>query len=615
MNTSNNDSSSHASSHNLSIAALHSAYADNRLTPQAVMADIRAHASEYQDHNIWIHLLSEGEQAGYLSALADKDRASCPLWGIPFAIKDNIDLAGITTTAGCKEFAYTPSQSAHVVQQLIDAGAIPVGKTNLDQFATGLNGTRSPWGACKNSFNADYISGGSSSGSAVAVALGLASFSLGTDTAGSGRVPACFNNLIGLKPSRGVLSNSGLVPACRSLDCMTIFANGTDDANSVLSIAEGFDRRDAYSRANPYLNQSRQYGVRTGSLKVGIIPAAQLNFFNDDAYALAYQTTLEQLEKEGFEFVEIDYAPFAEAAKLLYEGPWVAERYLATQPLIDDNPDAIFPVVRDIIAKGNDPKATDLFRAEYRLNALKKICDQQLAAVDCLLTPTAGTCFTIEEMLAEPILRNSQLGYYTNFMNLLDMAAIAVPTQITANGLPFGITLVGPTFSDRTLLSIANRIHTSANLPMGASTLPLSASNAPIIGVTDRIDVLVCGAHLEGLPLNWQLTERGAVLKSKTATAAIYRMYALAGGPPFRPGLILDEDQGQAIEVEIWSIPADQFGSFVNGIPSPLGIGKVRVADGSVVSGFICEPFGLTGAKEITEYGGWKAYMKAVVNP
>ena len=611
MNTSN----SHANSHNLSISALHSAYADNRLTPHTVMADIRAHASEYQDHNIWIHLLSEGEQAGYLSALADKDPASCPLWGIPFAIKDNIDLAGITTTAGCKEFAYTPSQSAHVVQQLIDAGAIPVGKTNLDQFATGLNGTRSPWGACKNSFNADYISGGSSSGSAVAVALGLASFSLGTDTAGSGRVPACFNNLIGLKPSRGVLSNSGLVPACRSLDCITIFANGTDDANSVLSIAEGFDRRDAYSRANPYLNQSRQYGVRAGSLKVGIIPAAQLNFFNDDAYALAYQTTLEQLEKEGFEFVEIDYAPFAEAAKLLYEGPWVAERYLATQPLINDNPDAIFPVVRDIIAKGNDPKATDLFRAEYRLNALKKICDQQLAAVDCLLTPTAGTCFTIEEMLAEPILRNSQLGYYTNFMNLLDMAAIAVPTQITDKGLPFGITLVGPTFSDRTLLSIANRIHASANLPMGASKLPLTASSAPAIGATDHIDVLVCGAHLEGLPLNWQLTERGAVLKSKTATAAVYRMYALAGGPPFRPGLILDENQGQAIEVEIWSIPADQFGSFVNGIPSPLGIGKVRVADGSVVSGFICEPFGLTGAKEITEYGGWKAYMKAVVNP
>jgi allophanate hydrolase len=598
----------------LSIAALRSAYAEGSLIPQTLMANIRAHAIEYQAHNIWIHLLSEDEQAYYLSALADKDPASCPLWGIPFAVKDNIDLAGITTTAGCKEFAYKPSQSAHVVQQLIDAGAIPVGKTNLDQFATGLNGTRSPWGACKNSFNAEYISGGSSSGSAVSVALGLASFSLGTDTAGSGRVPACFNNLIGLKPSRGLLSNSGLVPACRSLDCITIFTNCTDDANSVLSIAEGFDSNDAYSRANSYLNQSRQYGVRAGSLKVGIIPAAHLNFFNDDAYALAYQTTLEQLEQEGFEFVEIDYAPFAEVAKLLYEGPWVAERYLATQPLIDENPEAIFPVVRDIIAKGNVPKATDLFRAEYRLNALRKICDQQLAAVDCLLTPTAGTCFTIEEMLEEPILRNSQLGYYTNFMNLLDMAAIAVPTQMTDQGLPFGITLAGPTFSDRTLLSIANRIHTSANLPMGASTQPLAASSASEIGATDRIEVLVCGAHLEGLPLNWQLKERGAILKSKTLTAAVYRMYALAGGPPFRPGLILDEDQGQAIEVEIWSIPADQFGSFVNGIPSPLGIGKVRVADGSVVSGFICEPFGLAGAKEITEYGGWKSYMKEINN-
>ncbi|MFT4775990.1 MAG: allophanate hydrolase [Oleispira sp.] len=617
MNTSNTHSSStntdtKNSTHNLSIAALRSAYAEGRLMPQTVMADIRAHANQYQAHNIWIHLLSEDEQAGYLSALADKDPASCPLWGIPFAIKDNIDLAGITTTAGCKEFAYLPSQSAYVVQLLLNAGAIPVGKTNLDQFATGLNGTRSPWGACKNSFNPEYISGGSSSGSSVAVALSLASFSLGTDTAGSGRVPACFNNLIGLKPSRGLLSNSGLVPACRSLDCITIFANGTDDANSVLSIAEGFDSSDAYSRANPYLNQSRQYGVRTGALKVGIIPAAQLNFFNDAAYALAYKTTLSQLEEEGFEFVEIDYAPFAEAAKLLYEGPWVAERYLATQPLIDDNPEAIFPVVRDIISKGNEPKATDLFSAEYRLKALKIICDQQLATVDCLLTPTAGTCFTIEEVLAQPILRNSQLGYYTNFMNLLDLASIAVPTQMTAQGLPFGITLVGPTFSDRTLLSIANRIHTLANLPMGASALPLAASNAPAVDATDRIDVLVCGAHLEGLPLNWQLKERGAFLKSKTQTAPVYRMYALAGGPPFRPGLILDEDQGQALEVEIWSIPADQFGSFVNGIPSPLGIGKVRVANGSLVSGFICEPFGLAGAKEITQYGSWKTYMKAI---
>jgi allophanate hydrolase len=595
---------------NMGISALQSAYAEGALTPSELMANIRQRASDYETHNIWIHLLSEQEQASYLAALEHKDPEDCPLWGIPFAIKDNIDLAGIPTTAACEAFAYTPERSASVVQCLLDAGAIPVGKTNLDQFATGLNGTRSPWGACKNAFNPEHISGGSSSGSAVSVALGLASFSLGTDTAGSGRVPACFNNLIGLKPSRGLLSASGMVPACRSLDCMTVFAYGTDDANAILAVAEGYDSEDAYSRHNPYQNQSRQYGLRSGPLKVGVIPQAQLNFFGDQAYEIAYQQTLERLSKEGVEFVEIDYSPFEEAAKLLYEGPWVAERYIATQPLIDENPEAIFPVVRDIIAPGGLPKATELFAAEYRLNALKQVCNQILAQFDCLLTPTAGKCFTIAEMLEEPILRNSQLGYYTNFMNLLDMASIAVPTQIAGNGLPFGITLVGPAFSDRALLSIANRIHAGTGLTAGASGFDIASSATVAVANTDHIDVLVCGAHLKGLPLNWQLQERGARFKSKTQTAPVYRMYALSGGPPFRPGLILDEVNGAAIDVEIWSVPADQFGSFVNGIPSPLGIGKVRVADGSTVSGFICEPFGLDGAEDITHLGAWRAYMK-----
>ena len=315
------------------------------------------------------------------------------------------------------------------------------------------------------------------------------------------------------------------------------------------------------------------------------------------------------LQQQNIKLVEIDFAPFDEAARLLYEGPWVSERYLATLPLIAEQPEAVFPVVRDIIAPGGEHKATDLFKAQYRLNALKTICGQQLADVDCLLTPTAGRCFTIEEMLAEPIQHNSELGYYTNFMNLLDMASVAVPTQITEHGLPFGITLVGHAFSDRALLSIARCIQPLFDLPLGASDSKASAPEAAVIGKTDTIDVLVCGAHLDGLPLNWQLKERGAVLKTVTQTAPVYRMYALAGGPPFRPGLILDEEQGAAIDVEIWSVPTAEFGSFVAGIPAPLGIGKVRVADGSVVSGFICEPYGLEGAEEITQLGGWKAYL------
>ncbi|MEW8269408.1 MAG: allophanate hydrolase [Candidatus Thiodiazotropha taylori] len=593
----------------MTISALRSAYLGGRLTPEQVMQTIRNRALEYEDYNIWIHLLSEAEQAHYLDRLQQLDLARFPLWGIPFAIKDNIDLNEIPTTAACIEFAYTPTASATVVERLIAAGAIPVGKTNLDQFATGLNGTRSPWGACRNAFKPDYISGGSSSGSAVSVALGLASFSLGTDTAGSGRVPACFNNLIGLKPSRGLLSTKGLVPACRSLDCITVFTCDSDDANLVLSVAEAYDADDEYSRNNPFQNQQRQYGERQGPLKIGVIPDQQLNFFGDQAYQQAYRDTLKQLETDGIEFVEIDYQPFAEAARLLYEGPWVAERYLATQPLIDDNPQALYPVVREIIEPGKSLQASSLFKAQYRLSGLKAVCDRQLAAVDCLLTPTAGTCFTIEQMLEEPILRNSQLGYYTNFMNLLDLASVAVPTQMTASGLPFGITLVGDAFTDRALLSIAKRIHRQFELNLGASQYELQSASQPAVGDHSEIDVVVCGAHLQGLPLNWQLTERGATLKAKTETAPIYRMYALPGGPPARPGLILDEVEGAAIEVEVWSMPQSQFGSFVAAIPSPLGIGKLQLADGSEVSGFICEPYAISKAEEITGFGGWKAYL------
>lgn len=594
---------------NIQISQLRAAYLAGDFSPEQVMAELRQRAQDYIEHNIWIHLLSEAEQAPYLDALKDKDPETLPLWGIPFAIKDNIDLAGISTTAACEAFAYTPEHSAYVVQRLIAAGAIPLGKTNLDQFATGLNGTRSPWGACKNAFNPEYISGGSSSGSSVAVALGLASFSLGTDTAGSGRVPACFNNLVGLKPSRGLLSASGMVPACRSLDCMTIFALDCDDANAVLSVAEAYDGADAYSRSNPFDNQSRHYGERAGRLKVGLIPESQLKFFGDQAYEQAYHATIAKLAAADVEFVEIDYAPFDEAAKLLYEGPWVAERYLATQPLIDEQPDAMFPVVREIIQAGAAPKASSLFKAQYRLNALKAQCEAQLAPLDCLLTPTAGRCFSIADMLAEPIARNSDLGYYTNFMNLLDMASIAVPTAMADNGLPFGVTLVGPAFTDRALLSLGKRFEALFELPLGATKLAKLGAQAPAVQNNQYVDVVVCGAHLEGLPLNWQLHERGATLKLKTQTAACYRMYALAGGPPYRPGLILDEAQGSAIEVELWQMPVREFGSFVAAIPAPLGIGKVKLADGTQASGFICEPYGIEGAKEITELGAWRAYL------
>lgn len=593
----------------LGFTALQQAYASAAITPAQVMADIRIRAAQKANYNIWLHLLTEAEQAPYIEALAQKKPEEHPLWGIPFAIKDNIDLANIPTTAGCEAFAYTPNQSAQVVQQLIDAGAIPVGKTALDQFATGLNGTRSTIGPCHNSFNPEYISGGSSSGSAVALALGLCSFSLGTDTAGSGRVPACFNNLVGLKPSRGLLSATGLVPACRSLDCISIFAFNTDDANSALSVTQGFDANDDFSRSNPFSNDSRHYGLRTGPLTIGVIPPAQLNFFGDDDYQNAYQATLQVLSENGMQLVEIDYAPFDEAARLLYDGPWVAERYLATQPLIDEQPEAIFPVVRDIIAPGGKPRATDLFKAEYRLNGLRRACQAQIASVDCLLTPTAGRHFTIAQMLEEPIKRNSELGYYTNFMNLADLASVAIPTQLTSSGMPFGITLVGQAFSDRALLAIGNRLQHLFPLNKGATPFAAKPSNTTPTTNPNTVDVVVCGAHLEGLPLNWQLTERGALLKCRTKTSPCYRLYALAGGPPFRPALVQDNTQGAAIDVELWTLPVSEFGSFVAGIPAPLGIGKVQLHDGTQACGFICEGQGVLDAKEITHLGSWRTYL------
>lgn len=590
----------------VTIAALRNAYERGETTPAEVLASIRQRCAKYSEHNIWITLLDAQQQAGWLDALQHKDPATHPLWGIPFAIKDNIDLAGVPTTAACEAYAYVPDEHATVVARLIDAGAIPVGKTNLDQFATGLNGTRSPWGACANAFGERYISGGSSSGSAVAVALGLSAFSLGTDTAGSGRVPAAFNNLVGVKPTRGLVSTHGVVPACRSLDCVSIFAQDTDDAHTVLSIIEGEDEGDSYSRSNAPHNGYWQYRCPDEPLTLGVIPSHQLHFFGDDSYRGAYHQTLDRLASAGVTLREIDYRPFAEAAELLYQGPWVAERYLVVRELLETQPDALLPVIAGIVAKGGQPAAADLFAAQYRLQALRRTCITELDRVDALLTPTAGRLFTRDEMLADPVRLNTELGYYTNFMNLLDLAAVALPAGFTEQQLPFGITLVADAFSDRMLLS------------MGAQLAPVlggdEAAAVPAAGQRhdDRlVDVLVCGAHLDGLPLNWQLRGRGAWLVEKTQTAPCYRFYALAGGPPYRPGLVHDPEQGAAIDVEIWRLPVSQFGGFVAGIPAPLGIGKVALVDGREVPGFICEPRAMADATDITASGNWRTYLRS----
>ncbi len=438
---------------NLEIAHLQAQYRLG-LTPTDLVKQLAAATSVEDSHHVWIYRLSLDEMLVYAKNLESKQTKNLPLYGIPFAIKDNIDLAGIPTTAGCLGYAYTPEKSATVVQKLIEAGAIPVGKTNLDQFATGLVGTRSPYGACKNSINPDYISGGSSAGSAVSVALGLVSFSLGTDTAGSGRVPAAFNNLVGVKPSLGLLSTSGVVPACRTLDCVSIFAKNAEDAAKVLESAQGFDAYDAYSRELPasvvtYLGSRFKFGVPKHN---------QLAFFDNAETPQLFQQTISQLEAIGGTPVEIDFSPFIETAQLLYQGPWVAERYAAIKDFFETKPEAIFPVTKQIIGNAAKFSAADTFNAMYQLKALQRKAGEVWSEIDVLVTPTAGTIYTIDEVNADPIQTNTNLGYYTNFMNLLDMAAIAVPTGFYANRIGFGVTISAPAFSDAALLNLTRRM-------------------------------------------------------------------------------------------------------------------------------------------------------------
>ena len=578
--------------YSLDITSLRHKYLTGKLHPLDVMEDIFSCIGDDPNH-IWIHLLSFSAIRDYVVAIQDKDPADLPLYGIPFAIKDNIDLAGAPTTAGCPEYAFHPQQHAAVVQRLIDAGAIPVGKTNLDQFATGLNGTRSPYGACRNAYDSEYISGGSSSGSAVAVAMGQASFSLGTDTAGSGRVPAAFNNLVGVKPTRGWLSTRGVVPACRSLDCVSIFALNTEDASSVLSVAAGFDEQDAYSR------RMQTYGFdfgHAGSFRFGVPQASQLEFFGNRQAADLFEKSCQKLRAIGGIGVEIDFSPFLNSARLLYEGPWVAERYAAIRKFFDERAEAIHPVVRDIIAGGKKFSAADAYSAMYRLEALRKQAERVWETIDCLVTPTAGTLYRIDEMLADPVRLNANLGYYTNFMNLLDCAAVAVPSGFQDNGLPFGITLAAPAHQDVPLLHLAERLDSGA----------CDTRQAPAAG---RVRVAVCGAHLACLPLNHQLTSRGAHLIKRTRSSADYRFYALPGGPPHRPGMVRVASGGSAIAVEVWEMAANEFGSFVSGIPAPLGIGTLTLEDGEQVAGFICEHYAVEGAQDITRFGGWRAYL------
>jgi allophanate hydrolase len=587
------------------IADLLRGYRAHRFTPTDVIELALRRADQAAQRHVWITRLSRDQLLHHARAVEQRSIEDLPLYGIPFVIKDNIDLAGVPTTAGCAEYSYVPEKSSAVVQSLLDAGAIPLGKTNLDQFATGLVGTRSPYGACRNSFNADYISGGSSSGSAVAVATGLASFALGTDTAGSGRVPAAFNNIVGLKPSVGRISTRGVVPACRSLDCVSIFALTTEDAATVLSVVEGFDSQDPYSRViGDAAIDGRRFGVPRPD---------QLQFFGDQEYARLFDQAMTRIDSLGGSLIQIDFAPFLEAARLLYEGPWVAERYAAVEDFIHRHAGAMHPVTRRIIEAGKSPSAVDAFKAEYRLMSLKRASEEVWGGVDVILTPTAGTIYEMARVDAEPVQTNSTLGYYTNFMNLLDLTGVAIPAGFRSDGLPFGVTIVGRSATDHALLALAGELQHAFVDTLGAVkwTMPEPTKSASATRES-YIAVAVCGAHMDGLPLNPQLRDRGGYLVRSTQTAAKYRLFALSGGPPRRPGLVRMSGGGTSVAVEVWAVRSADFASLVESIPAPLGIGKIELHDGESVPGFVCEAYATEAAVDITELGGWRAYLETL---
>jgi allophanate hydrolase len=580
------------------IAKLVAAHAEGAALA-ATIEDTYDRIARHDDPALFIALRPKADAL----AIAERLQADGPegkaLFGVPFVVKDNIDVGGLPTTAACPAFAYQPERSAFVVERLERAGAIVIGKTNLDQFATGLVGVRSPYGVPRNALRPDLIPGGSSSGSATAVGAGLVPFSLGTDTAGSGRVPAALNGIVGLKPSLGALSTSGVVPACRTLDTVSIFARSVADAFTVFETAVGYDDKDAFARpfAPPALS-SLSMGLR-----VGVPRADQQVFFDDGEAEAAFARDVAAAEALGFRVVEFDFEPFAEVARLLYEGPWVAERYAATKPLIETHPEALHPVTRAIIEGARKFDAVGAFEALYALADRKRRLRRVWSEFDLMMVPTIPRPYTVAEVEAEPVLLNSRLGTYTNFVNLLDLAAIAAPSGTRGDGLPSSVTLIGPSGMDGLLAGIAAAIQRQG-LGLGRSSSPPAVGTPP-----GRIALAVVGAHLAGLPLNHELTELGGAFLRAVETTADYRLFALPGTPR-KPGLLRVADgSGAAVKAEIWTLDPAGFGAFVDMVPPPLSIGTIRLADGSSVKGFLIEAEAVAGGADISRFGGWRAYL------
>ena len=591
------------------IASLQTAYADG-LTPGDVLGECRHRLDQANDPGIFLHLMSAGSLADQIAGLGPFDPVAKPLWGIPFAIKDNIDALGAPTTAACPDYAYEVREDAFVVAQLRAAGAILVGKTNLDQFATGLVGVRTPHPVPRNALDPEIVPGGSSSGSAVAVARGLVSFSLGTDTAGSGRVPAALNGIVGLKPTLGTLSASGVVPACRTLDTISVFALCVGDAWRVFHAAAGFDASDPYARPIPVPATP----VATPAIRIGVPTAESRKFFGDDLQAASYAATLEALTELGATLTEIDFTPLYQIADLLYDGPWVAERYSVIEALLKTRPESVLPVTRAIIGRADQFSSADVFRGLYRLKTLLRDAEAAIAGVDALCVPSIPTFCKMAELEADPVGPNSRLGTYTNFVNLMDLCALTVPVAARGDGRPGSVTLIAPRGQDARLAGFGDLMQQHFGVSPGATGWPLPTCAAPAAAAgADEIMVAAVGAHMSGLPLNHELTRLGARFVRAARTAPCYRLYSLPGGPPRRPGLMRSAS-GEAIALEVWALPLARFGEFMQGIPQPLGIGTLDLEDGSRVKGFICEAIGIEGAEDVSRFGGWRAWLAAAAN-
>jgi len=594
------------------VAEILDAYRGGAARPEDMVARSFARIRAHGDPAIFISLREEAELLAEARALVKAGKTSLPLYGIPVAVKDNIDVKGLPTTAACPAYSYRPHKDAACVARLREAGALIVGKTNLDQFATGLVGVRTPYGIGRNLFDPKLIPGGSSTGSALAVGAGLVPLSLGTDTAGSGRVPAAFANIVGLKPSRGLVSNAGVVPACRTLDCVSVLALTVDDATAMLSVIAGPDGGDASARPLP-----NRAGPMPAGLRLGVPLAGQRLFFGDRVSEQLYEASLAQFAKLGAEIVEIDIEPFYAAARLLYEGPWVAERYLTTRALIASSPESLLPVTRQIILAGAHGTAADTFAAFYQLEDLRRVRDHIFRTIDAMVLPTAPTIYSIAQVQADPIALNSRLGTYTNFVNLLDMCGLAVPAAMRPDGTPFGVTLLAPAHDDIALAAIGRAFHATTKLPLGALNYPPPPlqEGAPALA-PGEIPLAVVGAHLSGMPLNGELRALGARLIERAVTAPHYRLYALPGTKPPKPGLLrVKKGAGAAIAIEVYALSESAFGRFVAAVPPPLSIGTLELDDGRSVKGFLVEVEAVTGARDISSFGGWRAFMAQETAP